>query len=72
MAFKKNTETRNSTLTKEFNCSRITVYHALNGTTNSELARKIRLRNKELLEEEIKKLNEIDSEIEVESEVSEL
>lgn len=62
MGTKKSTESRNSQLCREFNCSRITVYYALRGVTDSDLARKIRSRNKELLEVEIKKLENIDSE----------
>lgn len=62
MKTKKSTESRNSQLCREFNCSRITVYYALRGVTDSELAKKIRSRNKGLLEAEIKKMEDIDSE----------
>lgn len=39
-------------LEKEFNKSRPTIYNALKDITQSELSRKIRLRAKELLQEE--------------------
>lgn len=58
---KKITETRKAVLKREFRCSRITIYHALKGTTDSDLARNIRARNKQLLEEEIKEIEKIDS-----------
>lgn len=45
-------------IVKEFNTTRQTVYCALKYYNNSELAKKIRMRAKELLIEEIEKIDD--------------